>query len=99
MYLLLLPHLPQRPRNPKYNLTHIDLDFLHRAQSLFQIMGFKKQMRTTGKVEIPEGARKEAELLQNHHDCRDPSFINHEFEPHSLKVHTYNESHYGKTKL
>ena len=26
-------------------------------------MGFKKQTQTTGKVEIPEGARKEAELL------------------------------------
>ena len=29
-------------------------------------MGFKKRMRTTGKVEIPEGARKEAELLYLH---------------------------------
>ena len=26
-------------------------------------MRFKKRMRTTGKIEIPEGARKEAELL------------------------------------
>ena len=29
-------------------------------------MGFKKRMWTTGKVEIPEGARKEAELLYLH---------------------------------
>ena len=29
-------------------------------------MGFKKQMRTTGKVEIPEGVMKEAELLYLH---------------------------------
>ena len=29
-------------------------------------MDFKKQMRTTGKVEIPEGARKKAELLYLH---------------------------------
>ena len=53
-------------RNPQYNLRHIDLDSLHWAQSLFRRMGFKKQMRTAGKVEIPEGARKEAELLYIH---------------------------------
>ena len=29
-------------------------------------MGFKRRMRTKGKVEIPEGARKEAELLYLH---------------------------------
>ena len=38
----------------------------HWEQSLFRRMGFKKRMRTTGKVEIPEGARKEAELLYLH---------------------------------
>ena len=53
-------------RNPQYNLSHIDLDSSHWPQSLFQRMGFKKRMRTTGKVEIPEGARKEAELLYLH---------------------------------
>ena len=53
-------------RNPQYNLSHIDLDSSHWAQSLFRIMGFKKRMWTTGKVEIPEGARKEAELLYLH---------------------------------
>ena len=53
-------------RNPQYNLSHIDLDSSHWAQSLFRRMGFKKRMRTTGKVEIPEGARKEAELLYLH---------------------------------
>ena len=67
-------------------------------------------MRTTGKVEIPEGAMEEAELLylQNIvtillifwiNEIGNPSFINHEFGPSSLKVHTCNESHYGKTKL
>ena len=30
----------------------------HWEQSLFRRMGFKKRIRTTGKVEIPEGARK-----------------------------------------
>ena len=53
-------------QNPQYNLSHIDLDSSRRAQSLFWRMGFKKRMRTTGKVEIPEGARKEAELLYLH---------------------------------
>ena len=50
-------------RNPQYNLIHIDLDSSHWVQSLFQRMDFKKRMQTTGKVEILEGARKEAELL------------------------------------
>ena len=49
--------------NPEYNLSHIHLDSSHWAQSLFRRMGFQKGMQTTGKVEIPEGARKEAELL------------------------------------
>ena len=53
-------------RNPQYNLSHIDLDSLHWVQSLFRRMGFKKRIRTTGKVEIPEGARAEAELLNLH---------------------------------
>ena len=42
------------------------MDSSHWAQSLFQRMDFKKRMRTTGKVEILEGARKEAELLYLH---------------------------------
>lgn len=33
------------------------------AQSFFHRMGFKKRSATTGKVIIPEGARKEAEIL------------------------------------
>ena len=53
-------------RNLQYNLSHIDLDSSYLAQSLFWRMGFKKRMRTTGKVEIPEGAGKEAELLYLH---------------------------------
>ena len=46
-------------RNPQYNLCHIDMDSSYWPQSLFRRMGFKKRMRTTGKVEIPEGFRKE----------------------------------------
>ena len=53
-------------RNPQLNLNHIDLDSSSWAQSLFRRMGFKRRLRTTGKVEIPEGARKEAELLFLH---------------------------------
>ena len=92
-------------RNPQYNLSHIDLDSSHWAQSLFRRMGFKKRMRTTGKVEIPEGARKEAELLYLHNTVTIvekygiPHSLIMEFRPKSLKVHTCNESHYGKTKL
>ena len=44
-------------RNPQQNLDHIELNSSW-AQSLFRRMGFKRRMRTTGKVEIPEGARK-----------------------------------------
>jgi len=53
-------------RNPQFNLDHIDLDSSSWSQSLFRRMGFKRRMRTTGKVEIPEGAKKEAELLFLH---------------------------------
>ena len=53
-------------RNPHYNLSHIDIDSSHWAQGSFQRMDFKKRMRTTGNVEIPEGARNEAELLYLH---------------------------------
>ena len=53
-------------RNPQFDLGHIDLDSSSWSQSLFRRMGFKRRMRTTGKVEIPEGAKKEAELLFLH---------------------------------
>ena len=53
-------------RNLKYNLGHLKINSSW-AQSLFQRMGFKRWMRTTGKVEIREGARKEAELLYLHY--------------------------------
>ena len=36
------------------------------AQSLFRRMGFKKRATTTGKVSIPEGAKKESELVFLH---------------------------------
>ena len=53
-------------RNLKYNLGHLKINSSW-AQSLFQRMGFKRWMRTTGKVEIPEGTWKEAELLYLHY--------------------------------
>lgn len=52
-------------RNPQYELGHIKLDYSW-SKSLFMRMGFKKRMKTTSKVEITEGARKEAELLFLH---------------------------------
>lgn len=53
-------------RNPHLGLNHIDLDSSSWARSLLRRMGFRRRMKTTGKVEIPEGARKEAELLYLH---------------------------------
>ena len=68
-------------RNRQYNLSDIDLDSSHWAQRLFRRMSFKKRMRTTGKVEIPQGVRKEAELLY----LRNIVTIVEKYEiPHSL---------------
>ena len=53
-------------RNPHVLLSHIDLDSSSWAKSLFKRMGFRRRMKTTGKVEIPEGAKKEAEFLYLH---------------------------------
>ena len=51
-------------RNPQLNLGHLDLDSSSWAKkSLFKRMGFTRRMKTKGKVEIPEGAKQEAELL------------------------------------
>ena len=70
-------------RNPQYNMSHIDLDFSHWAQSFFRGMGFRKRMRTTGKVKIPKGARKETELLYLHNIV----MIVEKYEiPHSLII-------------
>ena len=52
-------------RNPQYNLDHVKIDSSW-AQSLFRKMEFKRRIRTTEKAEIPEGARKEVELLYLH---------------------------------
>ena len=45
-------------RNPHLMLDHIDLDSSSWAKSFFRRMGFKKCMKTTGKIEIPSGERK-----------------------------------------
>ncbi|XP_057303392.1 uncharacterized protein LOC130640840 [Hydractinia symbiolongicarpus] len=52
-------------RNPQFELGHIKIDNSW-AKSLFKRMGFKKRMKTTSKVEITEGAKKECELLFLH---------------------------------
>ena len=39
---------------------------LHGQKVYFKRMGLARRMKTTGKVEIPEGARKEAELMYLH---------------------------------
>ena len=53
-------------RNPHLMLDHNDLDSSTWAGSLFRRMGFKNCMKTTGKIEIPDGARKETQLLYLH---------------------------------
>ena len=53
-------------RNPHLMLDHIDLDSLSWAKSLFCRMDFKKRMKTAGKIEISDGAKKEAQLLYLH---------------------------------
>ena len=53
-------------RNPHLMLDHIDLDSSSWGKSLFGKMGFKKRMKTTDKIEIPNEAKKEAQLLYLH---------------------------------
>ena len=53
-------------RYPEYNLGHLDLDISSWAERLFKGMGFVKQMSTTEKVEIPEGAKEEAKFVYLH---------------------------------
>ena len=53
-------------RKPHFNLEHIDLDSSSWARSLFKRNGLAQRMKTNGKVEIPEVARKEAELMYLH---------------------------------
>ena len=44
--------------NPQFNLEHINLDSSSWAKSLFKRMGLTQRIKTTGKVEIPEGAKR-----------------------------------------
>ena len=53
-------------RNLHLMLDHIDLDASPWAKSLFCRMGCNKCMKTAGKIEIPDGAKKEAQLLYLH---------------------------------
>ena len=52
--------------NSHLMLDYIDLDSSSWAKSLFHRMGFKKHMKVTGKIEIPNGAKIEAHLLCLH---------------------------------
>ena len=52
-------------RNPGY-VGQIDLESFSWAQSLFCRMGFVRRRATTAKLEIPDGAFKEAQLLFTH---------------------------------
>ena len=50
-------------KSDEEHLKLIQLDETSWPKSLFQKMGFKKRPATTGRPEIPEGARKEAGLI------------------------------------
>ena len=52
--------------NPQYNLHHIDLVSSEWAAKLIPKNGFTTRMETTGKVEISEVVKKEADLLYLH---------------------------------
>ena len=52
-------------RNPGY-VGQIDLELSSWAQSLFRRMGFVRRKGTTAKLEIPDDAFKEAQLLLTH---------------------------------
>lgn len=52
-------------RNPQYELGHIKLDYTW-SKSLFRRTEFKKRTKTTFKVDIIKGVRKEVELLFLH---------------------------------
>ena len=53
-------------RNPHLMLDHIDLDSLSWQKAFFAEWASKKRMKTTGKIEILDGAKKEAQLLYLH---------------------------------
>lgn len=53
-------------RHPERVLGHEQFQSLTRASSLFNRMGFIRRTTTNGKVEIADGARKEAELTFLH---------------------------------
>jgi len=48
------------------SLKVLDLDNSSWAESLFVRIGFVKRACTTARPEIPEGARKEAEIIYHH---------------------------------
>ena len=53
-------------RNPHFNLGYICLDSSSWAKSLFRRIYFVRCMKITRKNEIPEGMKKEAQLLYLH---------------------------------
>ena len=52
-------------RNPGI-VGGIDLEFSHYAQSVLRCMGFRRRVQTTAKLEIPCGAKREAELVYHY---------------------------------
>ena len=67
-------------------------------------MGLARRMKTIGKVEIPEGAKKEAELLYLHNivaiveEHEIPTRSYHEFRPNTAEVRACVASYYGQER-
>ena len=53
-------------RHPEQQLNHVKFRTCTWARSLFHRMGFARRVGTTGKVEIPAGAKREVELTFLH---------------------------------
>ena len=91
-------------RNPHLLLSHIDLESSSWSKSLFRRMGFSRRMKTTGKVQIPEGARKEAEFLYLHkittliETFKIPPPTRLEFGSNATEIRASDEPHHGKAK-
>ena len=81
-------------RNPGV-VGDIDVNLSRWAASLFRRMGFAKRRKTSFKVDIPDGARKEIEFLF-HHDIKEfnipealiPDVYDHKYLSNSTEICT-----------
>ena len=83
------------------HLKAIDLDSSYWGKRLFRRMGYVKKGSTTGRLEIPDGAKKEAGLIFHHRICkirrkiRDPTFSNNKYRSNTVQIGTCLKLNYG----